>query len=125
MADAAAIEAITRAIGAHVAWRNKLIQAIKTGFFEGEVESIRVDDNCAFGKWLQSRAISSDMKQGKPYEVVSRLHREFHQIAAQILVHVQQKDQAKAADLMNSEFNRKSETLIRALNKWKGELEAA
>ena len=63
-------------------------------------------------------------KQGKPYEVVTRLHADFHKCAGTVLRKAISQESRDAASLLSGEFEQKSKILIVALNKWKNELQA-
>ena len=116
------ITAINDAIGAHGAWKMRLRAAIARG--NGDVTSATAckDDQCPFGKWLYSSALSPEMKAGVPYGVIRRLHAEFHQSAGSVLAYVERKDGAAANRVLEGEFADRSEKLVRALTKWKGEM---
>ena len=62
------------------------------------------------------------IKEGKPYQVVRRLHAEFHQTAANVLRYAVTSRREEAERIFTSEFAEKSDKLVRALAKWKGEL---
>ena len=122
MHNADMIEAINNAIGAHGRWKMRLRTAIAQG--KGEVTSkiACCDDQCAFGKWIYGPDLAAPVKAAVPYQVIKRLHAEFHQSAGSVLAYVENRDGAKARDIMEGEFIERSEKLVRALTKWKGEL---
>lgn len=122
MSNASMIKEITNAIGAHGAWKMRLRTAISLGTSEMQPGHVRCDDRCDFGKWIHGSSIDVQTRAGKPYEVVTRLHREFHHTAANVLEHALNKNKAQAEHIMQNEFTERSEKLVRALTKWKGEL---
>jgi hypothetical protein len=75
---------ISKAMDAHALWKEKLIDAINSGKIDRTVEEIRVDNICAFGKWLYGNELSEDIKQTVGYHKVKQIHAEFHQVAARI-----------------------------------------
>ncbi len=113
---------VNDAIGAHGMWKMRLRTAIRTG--KSEVNSVVAgcDNECAFGKWLYGPEISAPMRNGVPYQVIRRLHADFHRSAGQVLRHVERQEGEAAESLMAGEFTERSEKLVRALTKWKGEL---
>lgn len=115
---------IRDAIGAHGAWKMKLTTAIKYGHSDKDPDQVRDCTACDFGKWMDGPAFDAHVKGGKPYQVVSRLHKEFHEAAANVLQHAVGGDKDGAEKLMESEFKQRSETLKRALMKWDGEARA-
>ncbi len=113
---------IQNAIGAHGKWKFNLKLAVNNGKSDFEVEKVKVDNLCDFGKWLHGDHIDAQTKQGKPYEVVTRLHREFHLCASEVLRLALDGHKNRASDLLEGEFAERSAILVKALNKWKGEL---
>lgn len=114
---------LDKALEAHGAWRLKLTSAIRTGQLDTPPQEIACDDKCAFGKWLYGPSIDGETKRRKPYQVTRRLHAEFHQVAGQIAQLVEDGKQSEAYALLDRDFIASSETLSRALTKWRGELE--
>ena len=47
-------DAIIAGIGAHGMWKQRLIDAIRTGESQWTPEIVCQDDQCDFGKWLYS-----------------------------------------------------------------------
>lgn len=66
--------------------------------------------------------VDAATKAGMPYQVVKRLHRDFHIAAAEVIDAVTHAQDDRAAALMEEDFTPKSEKLVRALTKWKREL---
>lgn len=122
MSTAVAVKEISNAIGAHGAWKLRLRTAIVCGRCDVTPAQVRCDDQCEFGRWLYGPGLSEAMKAGKPYAVVKRLHSAFHHSAAQVLDQALRQNGAAADTLMKGEFAERSETLVRALTKWKAEL---
>lgn len=92
---------------------------------ESDVEpaTVRCDDRCAFGLWLNGPTIDGHTRSGKPYQVIHRLHAEFHQAAATVLESALAGRKEHATQILDGEFRERSEKLVRALTKWKGELQ--
>lgn len=116
------IAQINDAIGAHGTWKMRLRTAIRTG--RGEIDSRMAarDCECAFGKWMYGAALGAETRAGTPYQVVRRLHADFHRAAGHVLLCVENGEPAGAEAAMESEFIPCSDKLVRALTKWKGEL---
>lgn len=123
--SASFIKEINDAVGAHGAWKLKLRTAISVGHSDVEPATVRCDDQCAFGRWLYGSTIGSRTRAGKPYQVIRRLHAEFHQTAATVLEDALAGRRQQATELLEGEFRDRSETLVRALTKWKGELQGS
>ena len=122
MSRADMVEQINNAIGAHGSWKLKLRVAMSTGASEIDPDRACRDDKCPFGRWIHGNEIDAVTKQGKPYQVVRRLHAEFHQTAANVLRHAITARKTKAEEIFAGEFAERSDKLVRALAKWKGEL---
>lgn len=117
------IKEINDAVGAHGMWKLKLRTAISAGKSDVEPATVRCDDRCGFGRWLYGSTIDNQTRAGKPYQVVRRLHAEFHQTAATVLEDALAGRKQQANERLDGEFRERSEKLVRALTKWKGELQ--
>jgi hypothetical protein len=116
-------EQVRAAIGAHGAWKLKLKTAITTGIFPTDPAKAGCDDQCDFGRWLYSANLDEPTRSGKPYQVVKRLHAEFHICAGRVLALALSGKAAEATALFEGEYDERSATLVRALTKWRGELQ--
>jgi len=122
MSNEAILAEVNKAIGAHGKWKLNLRVAINTGKSEFQVKNVACDDLCEFGKWIYGPTITDQIKVGKPYEVVKRLHADFHKCASHVLHYAISGNKDQANNLLETEYTQKSDILIRALSKWKGEL---
>ena len=116
------IDEINNAIGAHGMWKMRLRTAIATSTCDITSHDAGCDNKCAFGKWLYGPTLDHAVRAGVPYQVIRRLHAEFHQAAGTVLAEVERGNAAGAQAQMSGEFTERSEKLVRALTKWKGEL---
>lgn len=117
--------ALRAAIGAHGAWKLRLKTAVSTGRSDTTPAIVGRDDQCEFGKWLHGQGIDAETRAGMPYQVVRRLHAEFHQCAGKVLALGMDGKRTEASALLESEFTARSEKLVVALSKWRGELQSA
>ena len=122
MSEEQIMSEIKKAIGAHGAWKLKLRTAISLGTSEAKPSDVKCDDLCEFGKWLYGPTIGSDVKVGVPYQVVKRLHAEFHICASKVLELALAGRKQEADALFQVEYDERSQKLIRALMKWRGEV---
>lgn len=122
MTNQNALEQIQNAIRAHGAWKLKLKVAVNSGETDLTPDQVKSDCKCDFGKWLYGDSIPAKVKEGMPYTVVRRLHGEFHQAASEVLEDVIAGRTEKSIERLEGDFSERSATLVRALNKWKGEL---
>jgi len=113
-------EQVQAAIGAHGMWKARLRQAMDSGSSEFKVDVVRLDDRCDFGRWLYGEARQGHGSDPQ-FEVVRKLHAEFHAEAAKVLGHAVagNKGQAKASMAMGGPFSRVSSSLIGALTSWR------
>lgn len=116
------VKAIMNALGAHGAWKLRLRTAVAIGTSAISPSQARCDKSCEFGKWLHGATMDAETRRGKPWQVVSRLHREFHQCASSILEKALAGKREEANALLATEFAQRSDTLGRALQKWRSEL---
>lgn len=113
---------INDAIGAHGMWKMRLRTAIRTGMGDIDSRVATRDCECAFGKWIHGPLLDPAIKVGTPYQVIRRLHAEFHRAAGDVLANLEKGEAARAEVAMENEFAPRSEKLVRALTKWKAEL---
>lgn len=119
------VKNITDAIGAHGAWKLRLRTAINTGRSDAKPSEVRCDDRCELGQWLHGPAMDAQTRSGLPFQVTKRLHAEFHSTAADVLTFALDGRKDEASSLLEGDFTARSEKLVRALTKWKGETIAA
>jgi methyl-accepting chemotaxis protein len=116
-------EEIARAIGAHGQWKARLRTAIASGQLDTAVASIRVDDQCALGRWLRGSATAmADSERDHDHrEIVARLHTDFHRVAARVAELALSGNQVEAQKLMDvdGEFTHASAKLTLAMMTWK------
>lgn len=118
------VNQINSAIGAHGSWKIKLRTAVNKGKSDHTVDDVRCDDKCAFGKWLHGTEIDGPTRNSAPFNVIKRLHAEFHICAADVLKMATSGNTDGAADLLDGEFSAKSLKLVLGLRKWKSEAAA-
>jgi len=124
MAHEKVLSEIQSAIGAHGAWKLRLVTAINTGSSKISPEVVSCDNQCDFGKWLYNPAMPAEMLGSKPYKEVKILHAEFHKTAAIVLKSAIGGDTSKSKQLLDGAFTEQSKKLISALGAWKRELQA-
>jgi len=109
------------AIGAHGRWKTNLKNAIATGSIDTSVETIRVNNQCAFGKWLYGATLTPKDKTSSHYRTVKDLHAEFHKTAARVaeLAVTGKKVEAEKMMALGGEFASISSKLTRAMMEWK------
>ena len=115
------IEELDKAIGAHGLWKTRLRNAIESGKIEADIATIRVDNQCAFGKWLYGSTLSSLDKSSSHYKTVKELHAEFHKTAAHVaeLAVNGKKTEAEKMIASGGDYARISSKLTQAMVDWK------
>ncbi|MFN8124821.1 MAG: CZB domain-containing protein [Thermoleophilia bacterium] len=111
---------IQAALSAHAAWKDRLHAAIDSGAADVTPDQVRVDDACAFGKWLHGPDAAAH-RHHPAFGPVHDLHERFHAAAASVLERAVAGDTAEAAALMRvgSEFQKVSARLSQALLDWR------
>ena len=115
-------DAITKGIAAHGMWKQRLIDAIKTGQSEWTPEIVCQDNQCEFGKWLYS---CSPVEKSSPhYNKILNLHADFHKTAAHVLELALKENTTEAEEKISaeSEYATTSRTLTREMMDWKTDL---
>lgn len=74
---------ITKAIGAHGAWKRRLETVIKDGRSDVPPERVAPDNHCDFGKWLYSLSLAD--QNSAQFKKVQALHATFHKEAANVI----------------------------------------
>lgn len=115
-------EAIKKAIGAHGMWKARLKGAIDHGKIEIPVATIRVDNQCEFGKWLYGTTIAANVKNSERYKKIRGLHAEFHAAAAKVAEHAVASQRNEAERLLASEFDPASMKLTKEMMEWQKEV---
>lgn len=110
---------ITKAIGAHGMWKNRLRSAIDSGKGDANPAEVAKDNVCPFGQWLYGTTIPAATRASADYAAVKKLHADFHQCASKILACVVSGQKAQADALMSSEYAKVSADLTSAMMKWK------
>lgn len=113
---------IDLAISSHVVWRTKLKQLLVAGEPETDVETIRRDDCCTFGKWLDS--LEADEQKDELIAKVRDLHTAFHLAAGEVaeLALTRDIDGADAMLSPTGKYTAASEDLLLALEDWRAAL---
>lgn len=118
------IKEIDQAIAAHGYWKVYLGNAIKTGQIDTSIETIRSDNQCVFGKWLDGSMPTFMEETSHHYITVKERHAEFHKTAARVveLILTGKKSDAERMMSPGGEYARISGELILAMMEWKKSL---
>jgi len=114
-------ETIDEAIYAHSRWKTRLKNMINSGRSDVPVSNIRNPHHCQFGKWLDS---SKEAKKSSYYTEVIKLHKQFHENAAEVagLAISGQTIEATHKMEIGSTFSKTSAKLVNILADWKSKL---
>ena len=119
-ASGSPIEAqLTKAIGAHGAWKKRLTGAISAGAHSEDATIVAMDDRCDFGRWLHGTTPAAG---DRAYHATSMtLHADFHRAAAKTLHLVAggHQAQAQAAMATGGAFAEASRLLTRTMMDWR------
>lgn len=76
-------DAIKAGIAAHGMWKQRLSDAIINGKSDWKPATVKLDNQCEFGKWLLS---CSPQEKSSPYFAkIKDLHAQFHEEAGKVL----------------------------------------
>ena len=114
-------EEISKAIGAHGMWKQRLRNAIDAGKSEFTPDTVAKDNACDFGQWLYGNSLSAVDKGCAEYKAVKDLHAKFHQCASGVLKWAVTGKKADAETMMGTagSFTTASGELTRAMMTWK------
>ena len=112
-------DAISKGIGAHGMWKQRLISAINTGKSEWTPAVVCQDNQCEFGKWLYS--CSPQDKSSPHFNEVKNLHAHFHKEAAEVLrlALASKKQEASKAIDTGSKYHEISAKLTKEMMAWR------
>jgi hypothetical protein len=115
-------QAIDDALAAHSLWRKRLQDAIATGTSEFKPDTVKTDNNCQFGKWLNG--LSGEDRKSADYSSIKALHADFHRIAGEVLELALSAKKAEAAKKIepNSDYQNATGKLVIALHGWRAKL---
>jgi Chemoreceptor zinc-binding domain len=115
------VDNLSKAIAAHSGWKARLRSAVVSGKSEIPMSTVRVDNQCDFGKWLYGSELSEKEKATEHHRNVKRLHADFHREAARVLelLMLGKKGDAEQAIAMGGSYTKASTTLIEAMIKWR------
>lgn len=100
----------------------RLRNAMATRAFDQPVDTVRLDDHCALGKWLYGSTLTPSDKATDHYRKVIDLHAAFHDCAARVLDFALAGKNAEAEEMMafgGGEYPLASSKLVMALSDWK------
>lgn len=115
---------IEKAIGSHALWMSHLRQAILEAHSTIDVEKVRAEDECEFGKWLYGPRLSAEDRASSYYGEVKHLHAEFHRLAARVVEMASSGRTRDAYDLLYGEYMTMSGQLAIAMRAWQDKLRA-
>ncbi|MGV6821216.1 MAG: CZB domain-containing protein [Parvularcula sp.] len=113
---------IQKALTAHGAWKMRIQTSISRKSIDADPDTVCCDNLCEFGKWLYGPSMDEMTRAGKPYQVIRRLHAEFHECAAEVLREIDAGNMTKANEIFHGEYEFRSHKLSIALSKWRREL---
>lgn len=115
-------DAISKGIAAHGMWKQRLIDAIKTGQSEWTPAVVCQDNQCEFGKWLY--ACSTAEKSSPYHNKITKLHADFHKTAAVVLdlALTGKTQEAEKGIGLDSEYKNTSASLTKEMMNWKNAL---
>jgi len=113
------IQEITKAVGAHGLWKQRITLAIKDGRSDTDPAHVEMDNQCDFGKWLYG--LPSVDQNSEHFKRVKVLHANFHKEAAKVLrlaITGQKAAAEKSLDLGGA-YAKSSSDLTLAMMNWK------
>ncbi|MBK7003511.1 MAG: CZB domain-containing protein [Rhodoferax sp.] len=114
---------IERSLNTHLIWKIRFEFAIGQNFdLEIPSSTLSAHNLCPFGKWLHGQTLSADEMAGGDFEIVSKLHSEFHKLAGKIKELIETDEVSKARELLLGEFEETSNALVSALRVWADKL---
>ncbi|HEX7805947.1 MAG TPA: methyl-accepting chemotaxis protein [Cellulomonas sp.] len=118
-ADLSVRAQITKAIGAHGAWKKRLSAALTNGTHQEDVATVARGDRCDFGRWLM--AITPAGGDRAAHEASRTLHAAFHTEAAAVLRQISAGHLAQARESIDTggRFAEASRLLTTTMIAWR------
>ncbi|WNM25291.1 methyl-accepting chemotaxis protein [Demequina capsici] len=109
---------ITKAIGAHGAWKKRLNAAVGAARHNEDVATVGRDDRCAFGRWLHSGGVTDSAGL---LSTAKAQHAAFHRAAADVLRQLDagRKAEARTALQPGGSFAEASRVLTATMIEWR------
>jgi hypothetical protein len=107
---------IVEAINAHVQWKQRL-KAYINGTSTETLDPMVIcrDDQCALGKWIHGPALRH-FSGSESFQQLRSDHAQFHFIAANVVLKVQNNQHSEATELVGGEYMRLSHKVVNALS---------
>lgn len=114
---------LSKAIGAHGMWKQRLNAAIEQGSSSFSPEQVAPDNQCDFGRWLYS--LPPVVRRSPEFNNVQALHASFHKEAARVLSLAVKGDRQAARQSMDigGTYSKVSSDLTSAMMTWKKKLD--
>jgi hypothetical protein len=118
------VSEIDKAEAAHSIWNTRLRNNIFSGKLDVPVDTIRLDNECFFGRWLYGDSMTARDKSSEYYRVVKILHAHFHRTAAEVAALAIRGRQLEVEASMREggEYANASAKLSQAIAAWKHNL---
>lgn len=113
---------IEKAIDAHAHWVSFIRKAVVERKLGVDLESIRADNRCEFGKWLHGAQWLEDGPVKEAYWAVRELHAEFHKVSARVVELALSGKIFHAYTLLYGEYLTMSGRLVIAMRVWQSAL---
>jgi len=110
-----------KAIAAHAGWKARLRTTVSAGKSDVPASTVKADNQCDFGKWLNGMDLSAAEKQTDTYREVKQLHATFHQQAGRVveLATSGRKAEAEKAIGIGGSYSQASSALTEAMIRWR------
>lgn len=111
---------IEKAIGSHALWKGRFKAALEARRPMAPREYIVEDDQCEFGIWLRSPALSAEERASEVVRAIEGLHAKFHRAAAQVieLAESHREFEVGLSVSPGGAFHEASAALLEALKAW-------
>ncbi len=111
---------LQKAIAAHSSWKARLRMAVSSSKLNASIETIKADNQCEFGRFLNGPALSAADKSTTHFQSVKNLHTAFHVEAGHVATWCTtgQKEKAQQSLGLGGNFAKSSAALFEALLKW-------
>jgi len=101
-------------------WKSRLLTAIDTGALDIPADTVAMDSQCPFGKWLYGEALSPTVRDSEECRRVTELHAQFHRVAAKVVALALSGKKMEADKLMalNGEYTVITTKLVMEMTAW-------
>ncbi len=120
MSDDGARETIREAILSHIRWKERIEHSIRHAKHDIDIGEVGDCKACSFGNWLHSDHVPQKMRASQYYQIVCKMHSDFHLRASQLVSasKISSVEEFGKIFIIMHEYTSLSDALVKTLEIW-------